>query len=171
MKLLQNKTNVTAPNATYAFGTMKDDTGVGDGSLADTEFMTDYVQFFEKLFNASGLTANGLPDNDANGYQLYEALRVIIPTREKIINIGDWDMDATDFVNVAHGLSIASIRSWSVTIISDSSGTFRNLTEAGFLSIGSTNVNLNRDFGGVFDSTGYDSTSFNRGYISIRYVD
>jgi len=75
MKLLQNKTNVVAPNATYPFGNMKDNTGSNDGTPADTEFMTDYVQLFEKMMDESGIVANGDPDNETNGFQLYEAFR------------------------------------------------------------------------------------------------
>lgn len=77
MKLLQNKPNVDAPDATYAQGSMRDDSGSGDGTNGDTEFMTDYVQTWEKIFAESGLTANGLPDNDSNGYQLYQAFRLL----------------------------------------------------------------------------------------------
>ncbi len=78
MKLLQNKDNVTAPNATYPYGTMRDRALGTPGSKVNTEFMTDYVQFFEKMFAESGLTANGLPDNFTNGFQLWEAAQISI---------------------------------------------------------------------------------------------
>ena len=55
MKLLQNKTNVVAPDAVYPFGDLKDDTGSNDGTPADRELVTDIHQFFEKLFDESGL--------------------------------------------------------------------------------------------------------------------
>ena len=38
--------------------------------------MNDYVQFMEKMFADSGLTANGDPDNATNGYQLFEAFKI-----------------------------------------------------------------------------------------------
>ena len=73
MKRIQDKTNVVAPNATYPYGNMKDNTGSNDGTPADTEFMVDMLQLSERMLAESGITANGLPDNDVNGFQLYEA--------------------------------------------------------------------------------------------------
>lgn len=79
MENLKDKPNVTAPGGDYQFGTMRDDTGTDDGSRADTRFMSDYVQFFERMFeeyrSVYAVAANGLPDNDANGYQLWDAFR------------------------------------------------------------------------------------------------
>lgn len=75
MKRIQDKTNVVAPNATYPYGNMKDNTGSNDGTPADTEFMVDMLQLSERMLAESGITANGLPDNDVNGFQLYEAFR------------------------------------------------------------------------------------------------
>ena len=76
MKLLKNKVNSSA-DGTYPLGKIRDDNGNGtSGSQVNAEFMNDYVQFMEKMFSDSGLTANGDPDNGANGYQLFEAFKV-----------------------------------------------------------------------------------------------
>lgn len=75
MKLLQDKTNVIAPDGTYEYGSVKDNTGANDGTPADRDLFSDGMQFFERLIDQSGITANGLPDNTVNGYQLYEAFR------------------------------------------------------------------------------------------------
>ena len=77
MKLTSTKTNVTAPSADYPYGDIKNNSGVGDGTPVDREFLTDYVQFFERMMNLSGLTANNLSDNNSDGFQLYEAFRRI----------------------------------------------------------------------------------------------
>ena len=71
---LENKSNVNAPNATFPYGSIKDDTGVGDGTPVDVQVYGDFHQFFARLFNESGLVANGLIDSEANGFQLYESL-------------------------------------------------------------------------------------------------
>ena len=97
----------------------------------------------------------------------------------KTINIGDWNMDATASVNVSHGLgsNFLNIREVSVMIYRDDVTAFLPLTSAatggtanGYWSTDNTNIVLNRIVSGVFDSTNYDSTSFNRGYVTIRYT-
>lgn len=102
--------------------------------------------------------------------------------KEKVIRIGDWNMDTTINVSVAHGLSSTylKIRSIDVIIRNDTNAFLYSLfnTETisgtgvnqGWLSgITSTSVSLYRLTGGFFDSTSFDSTSFNRGWIIIRY--
>ena len=93
----------------------------------------------------------------------------------KIIDIGDWDMDATVSVTIAHGLTFANIRPpVSVLIRNDINTTryeFVANTLAGYIYLGATNVILVRTAGSIFDSVDYDSTSFNRGWISLTYVE
>jgi len=74
MKLLATKTNVAAPSVAYPFGNIRNKTLSVAGTPVDVEVYGDFHQFFEKMFDASGITANGLPDNVTNGWQLYEAL-------------------------------------------------------------------------------------------------
>jgi hypothetical protein len=74
---LENKPGVTAPTATYPYGKSKDNSGTNDGFPLNSANLEDYHQFFAKMFSVSGLTANGLPDNNDNGFQLYNALRKI----------------------------------------------------------------------------------------------
>lgn len=94
------------------------------------------------------------------------------------IEIGDWDMDATATLTVAHGLTLSKIRSVSVTIISDG-GTIHNHLDhgkdsagqpQGFVDWRATDINLGRVAGGTYDDTAYDETSFNRGWIVIKYL-
>jgi hypothetical protein len=97
----------------------------------------------------------------------------------KVLAIGDWNMDALSSISVAHGLSISKIRSVSVAIISDASaGGYEGhhigsaaapgTGEVGW-SWGGAVVSISRAASGIFDSTSYDSTSFNRGWITILY--
>lgn len=95
------------------------------------------------------------------------------------IAIGDWDMDTDVGVAVAHGLTLSKIRSISAIIIHDSSSIVTDfstgppsggvVTAEGSIEIGSVSVTLVRRTGGNFDNTSYDSTSFNRGWITIWY--
>jgi hypothetical protein len=74
---LQDKPNVEAPNATYPFGNIKDDTGSDDGTPLNQLVHADFHQFFAGLLeigeNWGMMTINGLPDNDVNGYQYQQA--------------------------------------------------------------------------------------------------
>lgn len=108
----------------------------------------------------------------------------------KVINIGDWNMASSDNISVAHGITDwTKIRNVHVMILTD---TGTSLTPAGFgaasamfplnittfgtglthgsFGINSTNINLARLIGGIFDAATFDATSYNRGYITIEYA-
>lgn len=89
--------------------------------------------------------------------------------RSKVLPIGDWDMDATASVSVTHGLTLADIRSIDVHIIEDGGVNLIPLNSAGSFSADGTNVNLSRTNAGAFDTTQFNATSFNRGWVTIRY--
>lgn len=74
---LIDKTNVDPVSVDWPLGKVRDDSapGVLDGTALDFRYHTDYAQFFEYMFSKSGIIANGNPDNEANGWQLYEAFR------------------------------------------------------------------------------------------------
>lgn len=83
MILLENKANTLPPDTDYPYGAIKNDTGVGDGTPVDFQVYNDIHQFFSHLFAKSSITANGLPDNLTNGFQLYEAF-------EKLLGLQAW---------------------------------------------------------------------------------
>jgi len=94
----------------------------------------------------------------------------------KIVDIGDWDMDATITVSVVHGLDQTKIRGLSAIVRTDSGVVpFLQVNfgqdNCGLISVDSTYVILSRVTGGVFDNTNYDSTSYNRGWIKVEYVN
>lgn len=91
------------------------------------------------------------------------------------IDIGDWNMDTTSSINVAHGVTdYKKIRIVGVTIRNDADTANYELlrfsgtkNEGGVEEINATNIVLGRLSAGFFDSTDFDSTSYNRGYIRI----
>lgn len=99
-----------------------------------------------------------------------------------VINIGDWDMNSTGLITVAHslGADFIKVRSVDVLIIDDASvGIYKlnntydggaSLTTANgdVINITSTVITLLRRTSGIFDNTDFDSTSFNRGWIVIK---
>jgi len=104
---------------------------------------------------------------------------IVIGTEQKkhlhaVIDIGDWDMDADTTKDVAHGLTLANLRSITATIRNDDgtvyyqlAGHDGNLLPAQVEYIDATNVRLIRKNGQQFDSADFDSTSYNRGWIHI----
>ncbi len=101
--------------------------------------------------------------------------------RKKVIDTGDWDMDATASLNVAHGLSATewkTVRVVSAIVRNDADNSYvpvEYATGAGVANgaisqIDATNVILGRTTGGNFDSTSFDSTSYNRGWVTLEYT-
>lgn len=98
--------------------------------------------------------------------------------KTKVINIGDWNMDTTGTKTVSHGLTLANIRTVSVIIRDDLATSFKpfpspstdlEAIDSAIFSVDATNVTLSRRDGGQFDDTPYDSTSYNRGWVTIEY--
>lgn len=92
--------------------------------------------------------------------------------RTKILEIGDWDMDANASVNVAHGITdlYLKVRGIEVMIRGDVAGVY-TLYGGGYALVVTSNITLNRTASSLFDSVSFDSTSYNRGWITIHYVD
>ena len=100
-------------------------------------------------------------------------------TKNKVIEIGDWDMDTNSAKSVAHGISdFTKIETVTAFIRNDAATTARLLVSMtsvvdgtcnGGIDFDGTNVNLTRVNSGLFDSANYNSTSFNRGWITIQY--
>jgi hypothetical protein len=95
----------------------------------------------------------------------------------KVLEIGDWNMDSTGAIGIAHGLTKTKIRpSVSVLIRADDGDLYGfnadvNATSQTYYSITDTQVFLIRGIGSFFDSTSYDATSFNRGWVTLHYID
>lgn len=95
--------------------------------------------------------------------------------RVKTVEIGDWDMDATATVSVAHGETYGDIIGVWATVRNDAdslrytiTGSSGSTVRTGEVSYwDSTNVRLDRRTSGTFDSTNFDSTSYNRGWVYI----
>ena len=87
---LQNKTNVDAPTSDYPFGKIRDDVSGTPGTPVDEQLYGDVHQFLEKMFEESGHSANNLPDNQTNNFQLFEALLAIIAKGAPGVVEGAW---------------------------------------------------------------------------------
>lgn len=98
-----------------------------------------------------------------------------------VTNIGDWDMSAReehdDITWASLGLTFANIRDVSVFIRDDSGYLLYPLNydsgsgSAARWALSSTRLLMTRAAGGSFDSTSFNSTSYNRGYVIIRHIN
>ena len=105
--------------------------------------------------------------------------------KTKIIDIGDWNMNFSGggaaSVGVAHGLTFSKIRSVSAVVRDDADVNYYLLTPGwintpvevdGYISsFNTTNIVLNSTSSGKFDSTDFNATAYNRGWVTIIYID
>ena len=171
------KENVEAASANYPFGSIRDKTLSVGGTPVNRTTYTDMHQFFAKLMDYAGVTPNDLPDNDYSGWQLMEALMALMGNvKTKVLEIGSWDMDATALKQVTHGIDVGAgfinIKSISAIVRNDGSSAASDVsTGMDSIAINTTTIDLTRTSGGQFDTTGYDDTGINRGFIVIRYTE
>lgn len=96
--------------------------------------------------------------------------------KTKVVDIGDWDMDFQGSIAIAHGLTFTNIRSVDVIIRNDDNNLYSQITHmsnalAGYVGdMDATNIDVHRITGGPYDNVAYDSTSYNRGWITIWYA-
>lgn len=93
-----------------------------------------------------------------------------------VYEIGAWDMDSTATKDVAISESLSAIAGITATLTRDDNATtvpiYWGGSEASILLVNtSVGVRLSRDTSGYFDNADWSSTSVNRGYVMITYVD
>ena len=72
---LTAKPNVDPADSDFPYGNVKDNSGTNNGTPLNRLVLSDYIQFFHKLMAEAGVAYNGDLDNQANGWQFYEAFR------------------------------------------------------------------------------------------------
>ena len=98
----------------------------------------------------------------------------------KEIEIGDWDMQTATVQTVTHTLGALShrqVRQIDVIIRDDANSEISPLNrytaggtlEGGCKAMTNSAFTLERRTGGTFDSTDYNATSYNRGWITVWY--
>jgi hypothetical protein len=109
------------------------------------------------------------------------AMGKVRPIRKTILEIGNWDMDATAAVLLTHGVASGNKKIRSVTgIIRDDSGNCKAFPSAPpaavsgeqqvwVYSITLASLGIARLDGGIFDDANYNTTPYNRGWMMIEY--
>ncbi len=96
----------------------------------------------------------------------------------KILEIGDWNMKDTTVVNITHGVSFSAIRAVHTMVRNDSDTAAAELqyhpspvsVAGGYVFWDSTDIVLTRNAAGVYDDVTYNSTSYNRGWVTFWYA-
>jgi len=111
--------------------------------------------------------------NDVNDF-VYEGLNI------KILDIGDWNMDTTFNLDVAHGIvsGLSKIRTVQVSIIDDLGTSIHDFntvngseTSTHTITWDGTNISLIRGNNGFFDATTFNLTPHERGWITVGYIN
>lgn len=75
---IENQSNIIpAGTAGYPNGDIKDRAGSAAGTPVNRSVYADIHQFFAKLLRARNIVANGLPDNETNGHQYFDAFESV----------------------------------------------------------------------------------------------
>ena len=159
---------LTSPNVTNAGTILLNNTSAGR-TVSLTPNGAVYGADYSASYNNRSLVDKEFVSNVMGGMKV------------KVVNIGDWNMVSTASINVTHGLTdFKQIRQISVNIRDDADTQYTLLTSGdsgsgtAFGVIAgqtSTNIQLFRIAGVGFDSSNYDATSYNRGFVTIWYVD
>ena len=133
------------------------------------DIVTTLSEVIYQVYNKNGtIYANALIDSTPSS-SLYPI----------IVNIGDWNMAADLSKVVTHGLSdFKKVREIGVMIRDDADSNYYytpsvTILDAVNSAIGpltSTTLSLTRSDGGIFNSTSFNSTSYNRGYITFWVI-
>lgn len=123
-----------------------------------------------------------------SGTSSYEHKFVLVPSAQEkqtramvsveVLNIGDWNMDSTATVAIAHGLPdfnkivrvSAVVRNDDGNAVYTISGDATSNLEAWVGLTDATNINLVRKESGSFDSVNFDATSYNRGRVMVEWI-
>ncbi len=153
---LQDKANTIAPNGTYEFGDIKDNTGSNNGTAVNRINHADFHQFFAKIMSDAGITYNGLPDNTTNDYQYWLALKEIVKKYS-----GDY-ADVSSGITAGSGISISSL-----TAREYRNGTIMIAAILSFTSNIAANTNILSGIPNAFSNSFKGYTSFSTTHVEV----
>lgn len=84
-KGLNNYPNITAPDSDYPDGSLRDKTLSLPGTPVNKEVYDDMHQTLAKFLRLATITANGLPDNESNGFQYVKAMRYMMGPNRRVL--------------------------------------------------------------------------------------
>lgn len=97
---IENYPNITAADAYFPDGSIRDKTPSLPGTPVNKTVYDDIHQFFAKLLRIAGITASGIPENEYSGFQYVEALKKV--TRPYKIYVAEGFQNGTNDPNVSN---------------------------------------------------------------------
>jgi hypothetical protein len=85
MRKLNSSINVITSDPAFPNGRIRNNTGTGNGTPVNEQVYGDIHTNKDKLLDLYGIDANGLPDNETNGYQYIDALRALASKNDFIL--------------------------------------------------------------------------------------
>lgn len=203
---LTDKTNIIPPDGEFPYGKTRDNDGSQNGTPVNDELVHDMIQFFERMMAIAGITHNEVQDNAYDGFQFFEALvetikryfsKGVVAVKRlasgdestsvnlltKVVEIGEWDMQADVSKIVEHGLpDYKKIRAMYAIIRNDADTDYTPIDRLS-VALGpagaingvtglTTIVGLFAVSGGFYDTSDYNSTGgYNRGWLTIVYEE
>jgi len=152
-------TSGTAKGNIYTIDAHNDNsiTCTGDNLETDGVVATDtWKALYDLKVNADGHDHDGVNS------------RIIGGMAPATVLTGEWNMDTTGFLNVAHGLTLANIRAVSCHILNNAGTALYPLNfndmaglEDGKWSVDATNVTMTRRAGSDFDNAVFNAATYN----------
>lgn len=85
MRKLNSSINVITSDPAFPNGRLRNNTGTGNGTPVNEQVYGDIHSNKDKLLDLYGIDANGLPDNETNGYQYIDALRALASKNDFVL--------------------------------------------------------------------------------------
>lgn len=132
MRILANIINTDPPDSDYVGGRIRNyNSGTGvPGTPVIEELYGDVVQFFQKLLDLTGISANDLSDNETNGHQTLEALKYFIADPANIPYKNAMIQDVLSDYSVSgmgNGVGLAVLNDTDIAIADDGNDNLRTL--------------------------------------------
>lgn len=170
VELHSSRTGVSLDFDFYGFGSVfnADDHNTIDITGPITSLSTITGSFFQETLGYNSL------------YRTSGGVESTVGVHNKIIQLGDWNMDSTNSLAVTHNIANwLNIMSVTAIIRNDADNgrwvffTNDNTTTSGLgqITLSSTQITLERTVGSIFDSTNFDATSYSRGFLFIVYME
>jgi len=156
---------------------------MADKKLFDREIPATISSIASTMRIAIGTPTEEAKNLPLSGLKIWLGLTGTTPTAllSKTVDIGSWNMDGTPSKSVSTGVALSKIRGADVIIKSDSGEMFplvyphSNEEFSGWWKICNSPTSnalivLSRKADYFFDCSAFDSTTINRGFITISYV-
>ena len=155
-----------------------------DRLMDNTIYLKDGATEFtgEKTFKSATVFESTIDITDA-GRKIsnvgVSGTTTVLVIKEKILEIGDWDMSSDSFVQIVHGVTFSNIRSVTAIIRNDADDKYYKSGHANSVSGESefwvdeiyATIDLVRRISGEFYDAAFSSTSYNRGWVLIEYLE